>query len=430
MNPDTKVIIIANEHALHRICGIRVIERLIRTLARLSIRTIHIVWTSGSTFSLSELQQTPVERSINFSESSMVSEEVTREDIEVILASLTSPDGIKQSSSKLILIDGSYVYDARLLDALIKGPSPTALIDTDLPDALKDFFNIRKGNKRSVWGRAVSIEKLSDLPPECPILNETTWSNRPIHLLDAATVDGYRFGQRRTLRPYFFLVHQSNKIPAVEKFILEIAQNGVLDIPGYLHAPLENAIVRRLWNHRVTPNQVTLLTTLLALIAGLLFFLNQPASALSLALLVGILDGVDGKLARVRVETTPFGQYEHLLDYFYENTWWLVLAVRLYLDQHLKASWIYWGVLVVSDLLDRLAKRYVKNRMGRHLDDLTHFDRWFRLIGGRRNIYVWILCGGFLMRTPGGAYRMMCMWGAITAQIHVVRAGMVGRKMG
>ena len=48
-------------------------------------------------------------------------------------------------------------------------------------------------------------------------------------------------------------------------------------------------------------------------------------------------------------------------------------------------------LLVGSDILDRLAKRAVKQKIGRNLDDVSNFDRFVRCIGGRRNINVWIL---------------------------------------
>jgi uncharacterized membrane protein YhdT len=45
-----------------------------------------------------------------------------------------------------------------------------------------------------------------------------------------------------------------------------------------------------------------------------------------------------------------------------------------------------------------------------------------RLLGGRRNIYVWILTIGFLLGNAPGAFALMAWWEAATALVHVVRA--------
>ena len=118
-------------------------------------------------------------------------------------------------------------------------------------------------------------------------------------------------------------------------------------------------------------------------VVTILFARGQLALGTILALLVGLLDGLDGKLARTKVETTRIGQWEHSLDYFIELSWWSALA------WHYQA-FLPLALLVGSDLLDRLVKRAVKQKLQRNLDDVSGFDRFVRFLGGRRNIYVWI----------------------------------------
>jgi phosphatidylglycerophosphate synthase len=45
-----------------------------------------------------------------------------------------------------------------------------------------------------------------------------------------------------------------------------------------------------------------------------------------LALVFGVWDGLDGKLARLKAQTTKLGKGEHVLDYFIEMSWWTALA--------------------------------------------------------------------------------------------------------
>jgi len=73
-------------------------------------------------------------------------------------------------------------------------------------------------------------------------------------------------------------------------------------------------------------------------------------------------------------------------------------------------------------LLDEFAKRRAKMEAGRLLDDLTPFDRAFRLIAARRNVYVWILACGFLLNAFPQSYAIICGWATVSAAIHLVRS--------
>jgi hypothetical protein len=50
---------------------------------------------------------------------------------------------------------------------------------------------------------------------------------------------------------------------------------------------------------------------------------------------------------------------------------------------------------------------------GRLLDDVAPFDRAFRLIAARRNVYVWILACGFLLDAFPQSYAVICGWAAL-----------------
>lgn len=48
------------------------------------------------------------------------------------------------------------------------------------------------------------------------------------------------------------------------------------------------------------------------------------------ALAVGVFDGVDGKVARLKVQTTRIGKGEHVLDYCIEMSWWAALGYHFH----------------------------------------------------------------------------------------------------
>ena len=59
---------------------------------------------------------------------------------------------------------------------------------------------------------------------------------------------------------------------------------------------------------------------------------------------------------------------------------------------------------------------------GRLLDDVAPFDRAFRLIAARRNVYVWMLAAGFLLGAFPQSYAIICGWAAVSAAVHLMRS--------
>jgi len=89
---------------------------------------------------------------------------------------------------------------------------------------------------------------------------------------------------------------------------------------------------------------VTLLYALGYLWAGALF-----------ALIVGVLDGVDGKLARLKVHMTKSGKGEHLLDYVVEMSWWMALAYHFHATGQVRYAYVILLVFLAFISLERVA---------------------------------------------------------------------------
>jgi len=105
------------------------------------------------------------------------------------------------------------------------------------------------------------------------------------------------------------------------KILLDHVQRRTLDLPAqYFEPTFENLLIRRLAGSRITANQVTLVTTLLGFVVAALYYAGWLRVGVLGAILVEVLDGVDGKLARITRTTSRAGEYEHILDFFYENS--------------------------------------------------------------------------------------------------------------
>jgi phosphatidylglycerophosphate synthase len=199
-------------------------------------------------------------------------------------------------------------------------------------------------------------------------------------------------------------------------------QKGTLDIPAWFHAPIETFLVSRLCKTPITPNQLTLLCNVVAWAVTFLFATGRLGWGLALALVVGVLDGLDGKQARLKVETTQRGKIEHWFDAVFEMSWWIALAWHFQVSGQLPGAFGYLLLLLVAEGVDGLAKASVYFTTGKVIDELGAFERFVRLVGGRRNVYVWILTIGFLLGAPAKAFMTMAWLQVATAIVHLPSA--------
>jgi 1L-myo-inositol 1-phosphate cytidylyltransferase / CDP-L-myo-inositol myo-inositolphosphotransferase len=86
-------------------------------------------------------------------------------------------------------------------------------------------------------------------------------------------------------------------------------------VARHLNRPISRRITERLLSRNIKPWQVSVTVFLLSLAAGAGFAFGHAATGGCLAQLASVLDGVDGELARVRYQDSPFGGvYDALLD--------------------------------------------------------------------------------------------------------------------
>jgi len=189
-----------------------------------------------------------------------------------------------------------------------------------------------------------------------------------------------------------------------------------------LHAPIEKFLVSYLCRTSITPNQLTLFCNVVAWIATILFVTGHLVSGIVIALIIGIIDGLDGKQARLKVETTKRGKLEHWFDGIFEWSWWTALAYQFQVSGQLPGAFRYWFLLVAAEAIDGVAKGAVLFTTGKLIDELNGFERIIRLVGGRRNVYVWILAIGILFGAPTQAFVAMVWLEAMRAAVHVPHA--------
>ena len=76
----------------------------------------------------------------------------------------------------------------------------------------------------------------------------------------------------------------------------------------------------------------------------------------------------------------------------------------------------------MAEGIDGFAKGSVNFTIGKLIDELKAFERFVRLVGGRRNIYGWILAFGLILGTVAEAFKPIAWWEAVTVAVHLARA--------
>ena len=328
---------------------------------------------------------------------------------------------VATGAERILLVSAGFYYDARLLKALAEEGATTLLVDSAPPAESVPLWN----NEGVDFRGAALLHRdwLSQCQHTAVVLDQLSSEAAigRINVCDAAAQPTYVTGLRKHVRPVFFPAPNDELVRLAETFPRDVAQNGVLDFPGFLDSPIEDWLVARLCRTSIRPNHITLLTMLIGLAVTICFATGRLWWGVILAYFVEVLDGVDGKLARTKVETTAAGEWEHLIDYFIEFSWWTALAFHFYTAGLSSAFWLL-ALYVGSDVLDRLAKRAVKKKVGRNLDDVSNCDRFVRCIGARRNINVWILIAALVLGDAVNGFVLICCWMAATAVAHLVRA--------
>jgi phosphatidylglycerophosphate synthase len=298
-----------------------------------------------------------------------------------------------------LFLSADRLVDARVLAALAaRAPSVFACVD---------------GGPAEPIGRVTAAD----------VLRYGTALTAHANRLPLESLDAYHPELRGEVPPYIVPVRSAVDRQRAWGILLDHTQKRALDLPGeYLDSPFENFLVRRLAPTRVTPNQVTLVTILLAGGVGVLFLRGWLRTAVLLALVVGVLDGVDGKLARLKIATSRIGALEHVADFFYENFWYLAIAAYLARAHGAVQYWHAGVLLVLLDLTDNLLYLAVRVRTGRVLDELSPFDLRFRRVAGRRNVYVVMLAGGAVAGYATKAFLAVVVWAGVTVAVHAVRA--------
>lgn len=181
---------------------------------------------------------------------------------------------------------------------------------------------------------------------------------------------------------------------------------------------------------KIHPNAVTTVSLVLVFATMYLFAQGAFLAGLAAGWLMCFLDTVDGKLARVTLTSSKWGNvYDHGIDLIHPPFWYAAWAWGLVThglggaDAALSADavWLSLWVILVGYVVGRLLEGYFLRRFKLEMHIWRPVDYWFRHITARRNPNLLILTAATLAGAPGAGFVLVAVWTVLSVLFHFVR---------
>lgn len=309
-------------------------------------------------------------------------------------------------AQRLVLLRADWVYD----DAFVRG---LATAHDDLALTAPDGRVIAL----SVSAQAVSVAEATAW------LSEGRAPAQARLVTPEQLADSYNNVLRKREPPYLMPL-TAEALPEIEKRIFAGSYKGVTDVVTLRVWPRPARWVTRVCaNHGITPNQVTSASLLLVFAAMALFWTGHYGWGMAVAWVMTFLDTVDGKLARVTLTSSPWGNvFDHSIDLIHPPFWWWAWVVGLpAAGFSLPESGMVLTVIIAGYVLQRVEEGIFMACFGMDMHVWQRFDSWLRLYTARRNPNLLILSVSLLFGRPDIGILVVAWWVAVCLVIHALR---------
>jgi len=321
----------------------------------------------------------------------------------------------------LLLIRADHVYEEGVIRALLNHPGHLLVSEEGRPVAAHLL----------PAGDTVAARHLLD-EDRCPTVAELPSGLTAVDD-PASLASTYNHALRKRAKPYV-LPLTAETVPAIERRMFYGAYKGVTDfVTKYVWPLPAMAVTRWCAKHKITPNSVTSVSFLAMLIAMGLFWIGGFLPGLFFAWLMCFLDTVDGKLARVTLTSTKFGDiFDHGIDLIHPPFWYYAW----YMGQGGNLGGSFAGVeqsvalwiILAGYVLGRLQEGLFIWLYRIEIHTWRPIDSWFRLITARRNPNLFILTIAALLNQPMKGFLVVAGWTVLSFLFHCWRIGQAARQ--
>ena len=317
---------------------------------------------------------------------------------------LSNTDKIPERG-RVLLLNGSFLFENRTLKGLL--------------DRANSILQFTEGSAAAAF---VDVSHMTD------VLAYMKDSTRPcpetLQLVQTGDMEAFDESLRRSTKPLLEPVNAGRKTE-LENRLYGNAYRGITDlVTKFVWPKPAKHVVHLCASLHISPNMVTSFGLLLVIAACYLFLNGYYGWGLLAGWIMTFLDTVDGKLARVTIQSSKFGHlYDHLIDLFHPPFWYIYWGMSLLdfqpvLGQGLEQmNWI----IIIAYVAGRIVEGLFPLLGNCSIFTWRPFDAWFRLITARRNPCMILLTLSFLIGKPEWGFISVTFWTALTTAVLILR---------
>ncbi len=310
----------------------------------------------------------------------------------------------------VLFLSADHIFDTRVLNTLIERNEKFALFDREKTPTAVRINGLQ------------ALSLLNDLASPGKIYDKHTLSSLPPLKLEDLNID-FQQNLKKKDPPYILPITPENH-KHLEKELFSGSYKGVTDLVTKWLWPLPafwstHLCVRHGWQ----PNHVTYLSVVFAISAGVSFWYGFFAIGLLMGWFMTFLDTVDGKLARVTVTSSRFGDVlDHGLDIVHPPLWYLAWGVGLAATATpMVGLEILMWLMFIGYVGGRLCEGAFLWMASFDMFIWQKSDSYNRLITARRNPNLLLLSYGWLIDRPDLGLSLVVAWHLISTGILTVR---------
>ena len=314
------------------------------------------------------------------------------------------PDG-----GSVLFLCADHLFDARVLSTLVQTQSNLILdsnsdqiaaiyiADGNASNVLADFLGERDGNA------------ISDFPH---------------YSLDELNLNLQQKNLKKKDPPYLLFINRAN-YKVLESELFSGSYKGVTDLVTKWVWPAPASWVAHLCVRiGLSPNQVTLMSYVFAILAGVSFWFGSYGIGLVMGWIMTFLDTVDGKLARVTVTSSRLGDVlDHGLDIIHPPLWYMAWGIGLSaVSLSVPGLEVLIWLMFIGYIGGRICEGVFQFFVGSFdIFIWRKFDSFNRLITARRNPNLILLTVGWMINQPDLGFLSVVIWHLISTAILVIR---------
>jgi len=231
----------------------------------------------------------------------------------------------------------------------------------------------------------------------------------------------YNAALRKTQAPYAFDLEQTDKAQ-IEAETFKAVYKGVTDfVTKFIWPPIALPITQVCARAKISPNAVTFISLILVLAATYWFWQGQFWLGIIAGWLAALADTVDGKLARVTLTSSKWGNvFDHGIDLIHPPFWWLAWWHGVWVST---GVWLDWAMYIVVGgyVAGKLLEQAFISTFRLKVHIWQKLDSTFRLFTARRNPNMAILTIFSAIGAYETGYLALAAWTIFCFGFHGVR---------